>query len=254
MLADINFYDYGAQPNCNLALRSFCQAKLTLHGRDWQVGIVQANWNRSGSSADGRLLLRPWEQRDQPFNTYNASLATVNFSRNLFLDGHAWQLERIAQSQNGEARSALQFTEQSVPLGELEITGQFIQRLVVTGGPYAVILDQPARVVKIPTGTYNQFDIQLEKNGAEVFSKFDRSQFGGRISVDAKTRAVLNRGGPLTNSVLASRHGRELNLDYQLLGAGGEVYQPANQDRSKPPAFAVFKAGKKIASGTFEFG
>jgi hypothetical protein len=28
----------------------------------------------------------------------------------------------------------------------------------------------------------------------------------------------------------------------------------ANQDRSKPPTFAVYKNGKKLTSGTFEFG
>ena len=61
---------------------------------------------------------------------------------------------------------SLQFTEQSVPLGEVNITGQFIRRLVLTGGPYLVILDQPAGVVKIPTGNYNQPDILLEQNGA----------------------------------------------------------------------------------------
>jgi hypothetical protein len=43
-------------------------------------------------------------------------------------------------------------------------------------------------------------------------------------------------------------------MAYQLVGAGGEAYQLANQDRSHPPEFAVFKGDKKIASGKFEFG
>jgi hypothetical protein len=72
--------------------------------------------------------------------------------------------------------------------------------------------------------------------------------------VDARTTAVLQTGGPLTNSVTASRQGQDLRLDYCLVGAGGETYQLAKQDRSKPPEFAVYKGGKKIAYGTFEFG
>ena len=69
-----------------------------------------------------------------------------------------------------------------------------------------------------------------------------------------KAPVVLNVGGPLTNSVTASRHGQDLRLDYRLVGAGGQSYQLANQDRSKPPEFAIYKGEKKIASGAFEFG
>jgi hypothetical protein len=252
VLADLNFYDFGAQPGGTVAVRSFWQGKLTLQGRDWQAGLIQ---NGVPSSFENcQLLLRPWEERNRPFNAYDGSFATVPFSYKTFVDGHAYQLERLDRSHNGQAIHSLKFTAQSVPLGQLQITGQFIHRLVLTGSPYLVILDQPAPVVKIPTGKYSTCDVRLEKNGAAVFSTADPLRGFGGISVDDKTRAVLNRGGPVTNSVVAHRQGRDLALDYRLLGVGGETYQLANQDRSKPPAFAINKDGKKIASGTFEFG
>ena len=69
-----------------------------------------------------------------------------------------------------------------------------------------------------------------------------------------KTPVVLNVGGPLTNSVTAGRHGPDLRLAYLLVGAGGETYQMAKQDRSKPPQFAIYMGEKKIATGDFEFG
>jgi len=254
VLVDIEFWDYGSRPSCNLAVRSFWQGKVTLPGRDWQVGIVQNVLSQKGSFENSRLLLRPWEKRSQSFNAYDGSLATVPFSRKLFIDGHACQLEWITGSQNGEAKPALQFTEQSVPLGEVKITGQFIRRLVLPGGPYLVVLDQPAASVQVPTGSYNQPDIRLGQNGAEAFCQSGQSQLGRRVSVADKTPAVLNVGGPLTNSVTASRHGRDLRLDYRLVGAGGETYQLANQDRSQPPEFAIYKGDKKVASGKFEFG
>jgi hypothetical protein len=254
VLADITLYEFGSGPYCNLAVRSFWQGKLTLRGRDWQTGIVQNVVDQPGSFEVGRLLLRPWEERKRPFNTDDGSLACVPFSRKLFVDGHAFKLDCIARPQNGEARPALQFTEQSVPLGALNITGQFIHRLVLTGGPYLVILDEPAGVVKIPAGSYLQPDIQLEQNGVEALCKASQQQVGGRITVDDKTTAVLHAGGPLTNSVVASRHGQDLRLDYRLAGAGGETYQPVRKDVSKPPQFAIYKGAKKLASGTFEFG
>ncbi len=254
VLADINFQDYGSRPGCDLAVRSFWQGKLTLQGRDWQAGLVQNVLNPSGSFENSRLLLRSWEKRNESFSAYNNSPATVPFSRKIFIDGHAYQLDLAARPPDGEARPALQFTEQSVPLGELKITGNFIQRLVLSGGSHLVVLDQPAASVQVPTGSYNQCDILLEQNGAKAFNNSSQSQAGRRISVDDKAPAVLNAGGPLTNSVIASRHGQDLRLDYRLVGAGGETYQLANQNRSRPPEFAIYKGDKKIASGKFEFG
>jgi hypothetical protein len=252
VLADLSFWVGGVEPYCTVELRSFWQGRVILPGRDWQVGIIP---NFSPVSFEtGQLLLRPWAERDKPFNVYSGSLATVPFSRKLFVDDHAYQLDLIAGSQNGEAKPALQFTEQTVALGELKITGKFIQRLVLPGGPYLVVLDQPAASVQVPTGSYNQPDILLEQNGAEAFCQSSRLQVGRRISVADKTPAVLNVGGPLTNSVIASRHGQDLRLDYRLVGAGGETYQLVNQNRSQPPEFAIYKGDKKIASGKFEFG
>lgn len=254
MLADLNFLDYNSRPGCTLAVRSFWQGRVTLQGRDWQVGIVQNVLNQTGSFENSQLLLRSWEKRNLAFSAYGNAPDTFPFTRKLFIDGHACQLDLISSSQNGAARPALQFTEQSVALGELKITGKFIQRLVLGGGTYLVLLDQPSGVVKIPTGGYNQPIVHLEQNGAEAFCNSAQSPAGRRISVDDKTPAVLNAGGPLTNSVIASRHGEDLRLDYRLVGVGGETYQLANQNRSQPPEFAIFKGDKKIASGTFEFG
>jgi len=254
VLADILLYDYGSEPMCSFGVRSFWQGKLTLQGRDWQAGLVQYIPSGTGSFENSRLLLRPWERRNQPFNTADGLLATVPFSRKLFVDGRAWQLECLAHSQNGEPSPALQFTEQSVPLGELKITGQFVQRLVLTGGPYVVILDEPSASVQVPVGSYNQPDIALEQKGSAANCVASPSQTGRRISVNDKTPAVLNAGGPLTNSVTASREGRDLVLDYMLVGAGGETYKMATNGLPKPPAFAVYKDEKKIGSGDFEYG
>lgn len=255
VLADVEIYSYGSQPNCTLSVRSFWQGRVTLSGRDWQVGLIPNGVNAGDSFENGQLLLRPWEKRNQSFNAYDGSSTAVPFSRKLFVAGQAYQLAPVTRPQNGGVRLALQFTEQSVPLGELKITGKFIQRLVLPGGPYLVILDQPAAVVKIPAGSYSGHPgVQLEQNGITAFNKSSPFPAGRPFSVNDRTPAILNVGGPLTNSISASRHGQDLRMAYQLVGAGGEAYQLANQDRSRPPEFAVFKGDKKIASGKFEFG
>jgi len=111
------------------------------------------------------------------------------------VDGHAYQLEPITAAPDGAVKLALQFTEKPVALGELKITGKYVQRLVLSGGPYLVLLDQPAGTVKIPTGSYNQPKIRLEQNGSAALCNSDQSQFGRQISVNDKTPAVLNVAG-----------------------------------------------------------
>ena len=258
LLADVNIYDFGARPNCNLAVRCFWQGKVTLHGQDWQVGAIPTIWVKKNGSKDvsfeNHLLLRPWEKQNQAFSTFSGSLDAVPFSQKIFFAGHAYQLDWLAAAPSGEVKPNLQFTEQSVALGDLKITGQFIQRLILPSGNYLVVLDNPAATVKVPTGSYNQPNIRLEQGGTAAFLNPGQPPSGNRISVNDKTPAILAAGGPLTNSLTATRHGQDLRLDYRLVGAGGATYQMVEQNRAHPPEFAVFKGDKKIASGNFEFG
>ena len=48
----------------------------------------------------------------------------------------------------------MQFTEQQPKLGELKITGDYVQRVTLEGGPYLVVLDKPGATVKVPVGRY----------------------------------------------------------------------------------------------------
>lgn len=253
-LIDFNFWDYGSRPSCYAAVRSFWQGRVTLQGRDWQAGLVPNDLSSPGSFKNGWLVLRPWQERNKAFNTYNGSLNTVLLSRKLFVDCHAYQLTCIASSQSGEVKPELQFTEQTVALGQLKITGKFIQRLILSGGPYLVMLDHPAEAVEVPTGRYNPPDILLEQGGVRAFCNSSQGRLGKSIFVSGQTPAVLAAGGPLTNSVTATRHGQDLLLNYQLIGAGGQTYQLANRDYARPPEFAIYKDGRKIASGKFQYG
>ncbi len=108
----------------------------------------------------------------------------------------------------------------------------------------------------IPVGSYTNGDISLKHGETEASRLSDR--FGqAPISPCAPTiraggEAVLNAGGPLTNTVLVKRRGNSLVLDYHLLGAGGEVYEARGPHTDS--GFAVYRAGKKIYSGKFEPG
>lgn len=252
MLADLSLYDYGPQPNCTAALHSFWQGRVTLEGKEWQVGLLGISSVQRPSLEGGNLLLRPWGERNKPFNSYNGTLAALPSSQKVFFGNRAYGLQCASQDQSDSGKVEMQFTEQTPKLGELKIAGTYIQRATLEGGPYLVVLDQPEATVKVPVGRYKAAKVWVKRGDTEA-NLDGQFQAVGRITVAEKAPAVLLAGGPLTNSVDVIRRGKYLALNYRLTGVGGG-YQLVNQDRSHPPEFTVYQGDKKIASGKFEFG
>ncbi len=72
------------------------------------------------------------------------------------------------------------------------------------------------------------------------------------LFVSNSGRPLTRDGCPLTNSLTASWQGRTVLLDYQLAGADGQYYHFV--DRSHPPRFTIYKNGRLLHTGKFEFG
>ena len=249
------------QALCDAELRSFWQGKVTVAGHDWQVGLMQNLSDQPGSFRHGQLLLRPWEEQARPFmaasektedtlgmawegqNRVARASEAFAFSPEVFFEGRAWQLDWGAEPRNRDESFALRLTEQPTRLGELQISGSFIQRLVLMGGPYAVVLDHPAVSVKVPPGRYFPYRVRLKQDGGEAYFNYGVPQTGKAnvmepitgaklpvvsppppeqmVAVEEQRPAVLTVGGPLTNCVSATHRGRNLLLSYRLIGAGG---------------------------------
>jgi len=298
MVVDLRFsMDIARHPGqafCNAALRSYWQGKATREGHDWQVGLMQNLSDQPGSFQHGQLLLRPWAERTNRFSAacevpedtlavpwegknwmVRASDAFA-FSPKVFFEGHACQLDWSAEPRGREEGLALRLTEQPTALGELRITGSFIDRLVLTGGPYVVVLAQPPANVRVPLGRYHPYRVWLKQGKGEAYFNFGLPQSGmanvveevsgsqmpvlspprpeEAVVVEEQRVAVLAVGGPLTNCVSATHREGNLRLSYRLLGAGGGEYRMAAGGDRKPPQFTIGRSCKRIASGQFEFG
>jgi hypothetical protein len=251
-LVDLNFFDYG-RLDCNAAMRSCWQGKLTLQGEEWQVGLLENVFEPKPSLESGSLLLRAWADRNKPFGLLSGSLESFPYSQKLFFGNRAYQLQCTNEGQGDAAKVRIEFTEQEPSLGELRITGSFVRRVTLEGGPYMVVIDKPEAVVRVPVGSYRASKVCLRKGDAEAYLDGRTQSSGGPIDVNGAKPAVLTAGGPLTNSVSVNRQGRKLALNYKLVGAGG-AYQLVNQDRLHPPEFTVYQGDRKIASGKFQFG
>jgi hypothetical protein len=298
MLVALHFrMDIARRPGqalCNATLRSYWQGKVTREGHDWQVGLLQNLSDQPGSFRHGQLLLRPWEERNKrfvgscevpedtlavPWNSKNWMARASDafpFSPKVFLEGRACLLDWSAEPRGRADQLALRVTEQPTALGELRINGSFIDRLVLTGGPYVVVLAQPPARVKVPPGRYHPYRVWLKHGKGEAYFDYGVPQSGKAnaveeisgaqmpviappppeqaVVVDEQRPGVMAVGGPLTNCVSAAHRGRNLLLSYQLVGSGGRPYRLAGWGGGKPPRFAIGKSGKRIGLGQFEFG
>ncbi len=270
---DLNLYaPEGGRISGSAALRSYWEAKIRLNGQDYQVGKADEP-SKLGLDNEGFLLLRPWNQRAQPWDLNNGYLDAFEYSQNLFFDGHAYRVDCSFLQQDEKPRFKISFREKEVQLGELKLTGEFIDRLVLTATrknsaptqndnagetqlAFTVVLDRPGTLVKVPVGEYRQSRVLVKSGGTSAYndSRYGSAQPTVRVTVGASNPPALAIGGPLTNSVSVGTRDRQLSMSYQLVGGGGETYQLTAVDRSRPPKFRVYKDGKVIHSGQFEFG
>lgn len=141
--------------------------------------------------------------------------------------------------------------DQGQKVGELNLQGQHIERLVLSqkdGGRKK--FDKPGETIKLPVGEYRLQEVRLQGGySCGITTPISDANW---VTVGQDKPAVLKVGAPLKQTVELKRQGSLLVLNYKLLGAAGEKYTQA--DRNKPPTFTVYKAGKEIASGKFEFG
>jgi len=220
------------------------------------------------------MLFRPWEHREDPFYVSDGSLDTFPFSKRLFVQTQCYNVEYAYLREGGQLRYQLTFREQPAELGELKLAGDFIQRLRLHGSPNhgldvetglpvgvaeaepcTVVLEEPAKMVLVPVGRYDKQGVRLGK-GNVVADLSDRT--GRKSVIVAKDKlAALAVGGPLTNTVTMRQRGRDLVLDYELLGVGGSSYRLSQRGApggEKRPQFTVYQGDEKIASGEFRFG
>jgi len=246
----LSAHDAGRGIQVQVSARSLWQAKAGRPGEEWQVAVLDDPLNAEGPRVAKFLLLRPWTARTNSLYADDGASGTVSFPDQLFWLGQAFHLERRFETQNGNSVCKLELSPQQPPLTEVKLSGESLYYAVLraTNG-YTVLLRESPGTVKVPQGVYTVHAVRLKKGAAEAFRLPYQPLL---INAMASTNIVL--GGPLTNSVILTRQGRKLDMNYRLVGADGGSYRLAQQDRSNPPEFVVYRDGKKVQSGKFEFG
>lgn len=252
-LVDLLLFDYGQAQvlGGTVMVRGFWQGKLSLGGREWQIGLLD---NLVGGTKPSHLLLRAWEKREEKFSLSDGSLEAVEWPTRLFFEAHAYDLKWQHHQVGTAARCRLELQERPAELGKLKLTGGHLGRVVLTSKEFTVVLPAPRSEAEVPVGTYERQSTWLEAGNAVAYRSTAGWSSGPSLKVTTQQAAVLTAGGPLTNQVSISRRGRSLVFSYQLVGADGATYRLAREDRSRPPEFAVTQGTKQLAAGKFEYG
>ena len=247
----LTFTSYGAGGvNVRAGLCSYWQAKISPRGTEWQFGLVEDVLAENGSLPPQWMLLRAWAERQRPFNLLSTSPDFCGITKNVFFDNRAYELECRYEPGGDSPKYKVAFKEQAPRLGELQVTGANLHRLILTAKPgITALLDQPAGTVKMPAGSYSVDEIWLRRGEVEVVRLK-----AGTVTVDPQRAATLIAGGPLTNSVEVKSYRDVLQLKYKLLGADGGAYQLPMPDYQHPPEFAVFQGTNRLATGKFQYG
>jgi hypothetical protein len=247
----VGFNSYrGGSMSVYAGLCSYWQARVSLHGQEWQFGLVESMPDGKAPASPQYLLLRPWTERQRAFNLTSSSPDFCHFTKRVFLGNHAYELDCRYEPGGESPKYKVTFKEQAPRLGELKVTGIDLHRLILTAKPaMTVVLDHPAGTVKLPVGSYSLDEIWLRKGETEVVRLN-----AGRVAVDEQHPATLVAGGPLTNSVEGKPQGDALLLGYRLLGADGGAYQFPRPDYKHPPECAVFQGTNRLATGKFQYG
>jgi hypothetical protein len=231
-------------------LCSYWQTRLSLRGKEWQFGLVESVPNGKAPASPKYVLLRPWAERQRPFHLTSSSPDFCAFTTNIFFGDQAYALDCRYEAGGNSPIYKVTFKEQDPRLGELQVTGRDLHRVILTAKPaLTVILDRPQGTVKLPVGSYALSEIWLRAGEAEV-----GSFSAGKLSVSEQRPASLVAGGPLTNSVDVKSERQELQLNHKLLGADGRAYRFPRPDYKHPPEFTVCQGTNLLKADKFKFG
>ncbi len=145
-------------------------------------------------------------------------------------------------------------TLEAPPMGELECTGESIERIVFTGSSL-LVLEAPEGPMSVPEGLYHMRHVLVGTAPDKPRYMHDNYSGGSAVSVVRDKRSSFAAGGPLTPTIEARRYGRRLNLSSSLVGASGQTYSKVDRSYEEPrPRFEVYRGDEKVASDAFEYG
>ena len=112
---------------------------------------------------------------------------------------------------------------------------------------------RPGKTLHLPAGKYRVENVELD-GGYRLKARHGRNDDWLELAPGKPCELVV--GAPLSPQVTVKRHGRYLQLDYDLVDAAQRSYTKVANDGAKltRPRFTVSKGNEVLGSESFEYG
>ena len=250
-LMDFFLYTYDrGRCSGHAIVRSGWQGTVELHGKEFVFAVVD---NLRGTIDSGDLLILARAEAAPDGLAAQIGPYRFSFLKRFHVDSRTYESELSFEPGDAGAEVVAALTQVEVPMGRVEITGQFIDQVTLAQGKdqidLLVVLDRPRHVSQVPVGEYKITRVTVD--GGESGGLFQAFPYES-LSIASDQVASVALGGPLKQRVTHHRNGNTLQLSYALRGVGGERY--VSVVRKEPPRFTVRNLGIRLTSGQFEYG
>ncbi len=235
---DIEIYgDY-----CNPKVRSGWKGDIELAGKPCSMGIAD---NLDGVFTPDDSFIFDHERHRAarlPFGEVDEEVLPQWF----LFEGQLYRMAVAFRVQEGETVLAVTLTPITEGLMDISFEGQNVSRVVLWGRDDVYgILEWPVPAMRIPEGVYTPSQVYV------LDSFLGQPEDGEELKPGGNT--LLKVGGPLNAKVVATRSGATLNMNYILEGVEGASYE-ADGISENLARFAIYKDGRPIKTGQFEYG
>ena len=112
---------------------------------------------------------------------------------------------------------------------------------------------RPGKVLRLPAGRYRVEQVELD-GGYVSWGGMAQSEQWFDLAPGESQRLVV--GAPLTQHVDVSRHGKFLEMSYQLTDQAGREYSHMSESEQlpDPPRFTAYKGNRVLGSDSFAYG
>ena len=241
-----------------VTVKSGYQGIVDFGGSRWYMALADCPDGKLGFG-DKIALKKVDPSRDHSFadSFYSSEFCDVPFE--IFVCSHNF-IHTFSYSGDNAAKATMKFTEVPVDTATLKYDGTHIGALVFKHkakgiSSRLVWIDLSEKSCIVPAGEMVPDAFMLINPKNNFFGPDDYGALPN-VKVEAGGSVDLPFGAPLRHTVKVSKFGNSIGLDYALRGKGDESYRLSSVtgDYDKASTVSIYKGGKLLSTGNFEYG
>jgi hypothetical protein len=244
-----------------MTVRSGWHGAVQLDGKTYQLTVVD---DLDGVFDGGDVMLLD-EESSSPIPK-EERLRALNLPEQIVLGDATYGLVYALEPGEGNPALMVTFSSISGAKGTVDLKARHVLCAMLEnaaaeaasqrpGSRQFTFLYRPPPNIGLRAGAYSVDWVNLDAGPSGIFTGSSET----KLMVNADRAVSLSVGGePLKSTVRVKRAGKSLSLDYALVDAAGNEFRARARygpyARDPGPRFIVYKDGRAIGTGMFEYG